>query len=120
METMTRQEELHSIYWDLYKDAHGIRPRGIDTSNWTEMAFNSEFEYLTTMIQDSTGCKWLLKTRLLMPLRCEYKLLLLAVLGIVRWPCVGSTKQKALTVMTSSCAIWLDYLTGIFVNRLKE
>ena len=52
-DTMTRQEELQSIYWDLYKDAHGIRPRGIDTSNWTELAFNSEFEYLTTMIQDN-------------------------------------------------------------------
>jgi len=53
METLTRQEELQSIYWDMYKDAHGIRPRGIDTSNWTELAFNSEFEYLARMIADN-------------------------------------------------------------------
>ena len=53
METMTRQEELQSIYWDMYKDAYGVRPRGVDTSNWTELAFNSEFEYLATMIQDN-------------------------------------------------------------------
>jgi len=52
MTPMTRQEELHSIFWDMYKDAHGIRPRGIDTSNWTELAFTKEFEYLATMIQD--------------------------------------------------------------------
>jgi len=52
-DTMTRQEELQSIYWDMYKDAHGIRPRGIDTSDWTELAFNEEFEYLTKMIQDN-------------------------------------------------------------------
>ena len=52
-DTMTRQEELQSIYWDMYKDAHGIRPRGIDTSSWTELAFTKEFEYLATMIQDN-------------------------------------------------------------------
>ena len=43
---MTRQEELHSIYWEMYKSAHGIRPRGIDTSGWTEADFNREFENL--------------------------------------------------------------------------
>jgi len=53
METMTRQEELQSIYWDMYKDAYGVRPRGVDTSNWTELAFTTEFEYLATMIQDN-------------------------------------------------------------------
>jgi hypothetical protein len=52
-ETMTRQEELHSIYWDMYKDAHGIRPRGIDTSAWTEAQFTEEFEYLDRVIQDN-------------------------------------------------------------------
>ena len=50
METMTRQEELHSIYWDLYKDAHGIRPRGIDTSTWTEDEFEAEFVQLGKVI----------------------------------------------------------------------
>ena len=53
LQELTRQEELQSIYWDMYKDAYGIRPRGIDTSNWTEQAFNKEFEYLATMIQDN-------------------------------------------------------------------
>lgn len=48
-DTMTRQEELQAIFWDLYKDAHGIRPRGIDTSNWTELAFANEFANLTAI-----------------------------------------------------------------------
>ena len=50
-DTMTRQEELHSIYWDMYKDAYGIRPRGIDTSSWTEYAFEVEFEHLALTIE---------------------------------------------------------------------
>lgn len=49
-ETMTRQEELQSIYWDMYKDAHGMRPRHVDTSGWTEAVFNAEFEMLQQVI----------------------------------------------------------------------
>lgn len=30
METMTRKEELASIYWDFYKEVYGVRPRWID------------------------------------------------------------------------------------------
>jgi hypothetical protein len=52
MEPMTRQEELHSIYWEMYKDAYGIRPRGIDTSAWTEQRFTAEFEVLGQMISE--------------------------------------------------------------------
>jgi hypothetical protein len=50
MQTMTRQEELQSIYWDMYKDAHGIRPRHVDTTHWTEADFNAEFEMLQQVI----------------------------------------------------------------------
>jgi hypothetical protein len=35
-------EQLQSIYWDAYKDAHGFRPRGIDTSAWTVADFEAE------------------------------------------------------------------------------
>ena len=38
-------------YWDMYKDAYGVRPRGIDTSTWTEYAFQVEFEHLALVIQ---------------------------------------------------------------------
>lgn len=50
MEPMTRQEELHSIFWDMYKDAYGFRPRGIDTAAWDEATFESEFNYLQDLI----------------------------------------------------------------------
>lgn len=50
MQELTRQEELHSIYWDLYKEAYGIRPRGINTSEWTEEYFNEAFKILQHVI----------------------------------------------------------------------
>jgi len=50
MEEMTRLEELQSIYWDMFKDAYGFRPRGIDTTAWTEERFTAEFEVLDKMI----------------------------------------------------------------------
>jgi hypothetical protein len=51
METMTRLEELQSIYWEMHKDAYGFRPRGIDTSTWTEYAFQVEFEHMALTIE---------------------------------------------------------------------
>ena len=53
METMTRREELQSIYWDMHKDAYGVRPRCIDTSAWTEEEFNTEFDHLVQVIIDN-------------------------------------------------------------------
>jgi len=57
MDYMTRQEELQSIYWDMYKDAYGIRPRGIDTSSWTEEEFNHAFEVLHHVITDNVSLR---------------------------------------------------------------
>ena len=50
METMTRREELECIFWDMYKDAHGVRPRGVDTAAWDEATFEAEFDYLQDLI----------------------------------------------------------------------
>ena len=49
-DTMTRWEELHSIFWDMHKDAYGFRPRSIDTTNWDEATFEAEFNYLQELI----------------------------------------------------------------------
>ena len=46
----TPLEQSARIWWDMYKDAHGIRPRGTDTSNWTLERFESEMTYLQTVI----------------------------------------------------------------------
>ena len=31
-EDMTDLEQAQCTYWDMYKDAYGVRPRGVDTS----------------------------------------------------------------------------------------
>ena len=50
--TMTKIEQLYSIFWDMYKDAHGVRPRGINTDSWTESQFNKEIDALEIVIRD--------------------------------------------------------------------
>jgi hypothetical protein len=49
-EEMTVLEQMHGQYWDMYKDAYGVRPRGIDTSNWSETEFMAEFDMLAKVI----------------------------------------------------------------------
>lgn len=42
-EDMTELEQAQCTFWDMYKDAHGFRPRHIDTSAWTIEHFEAEF-----------------------------------------------------------------------------
>ena len=49
-EQMSDLEQAQCIYWDMYKDAHGVRPRGIDTSTWTLQDFQLEFASLQEVI----------------------------------------------------------------------
>jgi hypothetical protein len=50
-EEMSKLEQAQCIYWDMYKDAYGIRPRGIDTSSWTLEQFEAEFAELGQTIE---------------------------------------------------------------------
>ena len=50
-EEMSVLEQYACQYWDMYKDAYGVRPRGIDTSTWTEADFEQEFASLGSVIQ---------------------------------------------------------------------
>jgi hypothetical protein len=50
-EEMSVLEQMACRYWDMYKDAYGVRPRGIDTSAWTEADFLKEFGYLNLVIE---------------------------------------------------------------------
>jgi uncharacterized Zn finger protein len=45
-EEMSVLEQYACTYWDMYKDAYGVRPRGIDTTLWTESDFEREFVQL--------------------------------------------------------------------------
>lgn len=49
-EEMSELEQAQCQFWDMYKDAHGVRPRGVDTSAWTLADFHKEFEYLAKVI----------------------------------------------------------------------
>jgi len=50
-EDMTDLEQAQCTYWDMYKDAYGHRPRGVDTSGWTLADFEQEFASLGSVIQ---------------------------------------------------------------------
>ena len=50
-EDMSDLERASCTFWDMYKDAYGVRPRGIDTSGWTLADFDREFASLGQVIQ---------------------------------------------------------------------
>ena len=50
-EEMTVLEQMQCQYWDMYKDAYGVRPRGVDTSSWSETEFMAEFDMLAKVIE---------------------------------------------------------------------
>ena len=49
-EEMSTLEQYACQYWDMHKDAYGVRPRGIDTSSWTEADFENELASLGAVI----------------------------------------------------------------------
>jgi hypothetical protein len=51
-EEMSTLEQYACTYWDMYKDAYGVRPRGIDTTAWTEADFEREFFQLSVTIAE--------------------------------------------------------------------
>ena len=52
-EDFTPLEQAQCTYWDMYKDAHGVRPRWIDTTKWTLADFEAEFASLATAIEQA-------------------------------------------------------------------
>ena len=48
---MSVLEQMACQFWDMYKDAYGVRPRCIDTSSWSEADFYKEFEALGKVIE---------------------------------------------------------------------
>jgi hypothetical protein len=45
-EDLSALEQAQATYWDMYKDAYGVRPRGVDTSGWSLEYFEAEFKML--------------------------------------------------------------------------
>lgn len=54
-EEMSDLEQASAIWWDLYKDVHGVRPRGVDTSNWTLEGFNAQINALSIALEEQNA-----------------------------------------------------------------
>jgi hypothetical protein len=52
-EEMSELEQAQCTYWDMYKDAYGVRPRWIDTTKWTLEQFEAEFASLGEVIEQA-------------------------------------------------------------------
>ena len=52
-EELSDLQKAQLTYWDMYKDAHGVRPRHLDTSTWTLEKFEAEFEILGRFIAEA-------------------------------------------------------------------
>jgi hypothetical protein len=90
-EELSPLEQARELWWDMYKDANGFRPRGIDTSAWTLDDFNKEFEFLGSQIEAAAIEREKSQERA----SHDFEM---------RIPCVGHTKPRALTGTTSTCA----------------
>lgn len=52
-EEMSTLEQMQCQFWDMHKDAYGFRPRGVDTSAWTESDFMEQFEHMGCIINEN-------------------------------------------------------------------
>jgi hypothetical protein len=52
-EEMSEQEQLQCTFWDAYKEAHGFRPRHIDTTTLTVEELKSDIARLASIIKDN-------------------------------------------------------------------
>lgn len=50
-ENLSRKEQLEDIVWDMYKEAHGIRPRHLNLSAMTEAELEAECQRLELYIE---------------------------------------------------------------------
>lgn len=50
---LSKLEQAQATYWDMHKDAYGVRPRCIDTSTWTLDQFEAEFVILGQAIAEA-------------------------------------------------------------------
>ena len=54
-EDLSVLEQMALTFWDMYKDAHGFRPRHIDTNGWSEEDFEREFRLLGEVIEQENA-----------------------------------------------------------------
>lgn len=50
-ENLSRKEQLEAIVWDMYKEAHGIRPRHLNLQVMTEAELEAECQRLEEEVE---------------------------------------------------------------------
>jgi hypothetical protein len=50
-ENLSRKEQLEAIVWDMYKEAHGIRPRHLNLQAMSEVELETEYQNLQEEIE---------------------------------------------------------------------
>ena len=50
---LSRKEQLEGIFWDMYKEAHGFRPRHIRLDLCTEAELEQDLDRLQSIIADN-------------------------------------------------------------------
>lgn len=50
---MTKLQQYEATYSDFYKEAHGFRPRHVNTDTWTEADYEREFEQLSQVCKEN-------------------------------------------------------------------
>ena len=107
-EELSDLERAECTFSDMYKDAHGFRPRGVDTSNWTLEDFGREFDRLEQIINREEQDRILRENQAI--IHFERRLQELGKLGAVdradaiRW-CLMSDKAQDLEHLA-----WLNEL----------
>ena len=56
-EEMSELEQLACEFSDFYKEAHGFRPRHVDTTSWTVAQFHSAFEGLSRTCKENAEAR---------------------------------------------------------------
>jgi len=88
-EDMSQLEQAQCIYWDMYKDAYGVRPRGIDTTDWSLEQFEKEFEFLGKVIEQEEIARKAAEAEAIVSLSSMLPIQFVWVLVIVKQHCVG-------------------------------
>jgi hypothetical protein len=109
-------EQAACEFSDFYKDAHGFRPRHIDTSTWTLEDFDREFEVLANICKENAAARKVAETEAI-------KFLELRILSLYR---LGA-KDRAMAIRwiaeaedAGSDMEYLCFLVGVPYGYIKD
>jgi hypothetical protein len=109
-------EQVACEFSDLYKDAHGFRPRHIDTSSWTLEDFDREFEVLADICKENAAARKVAETEAI-------KFLELRILSLYRLGAKDRSMAIRWIAEAEECngdMEYLCFLVGVPYGYFKE